>query len=281
MLMRRLCLIFFLLFLICTACQKKDNNWFTIEKLDHKTYRIREKQSSQNNSSYLIVGDKEALLFDSGSGENKTGDIKALVDSLAGVPVTLLHSHFHFDHIGNSNAFPEIALPYLPALRTRLDQDSCIHLSEKESLSPETYILKIKKRCPLNTEFDLGNRKISIYHTPGHSPWSFSIIDKRGKYLFVGDLAYKGLLLVSDLDEYQNSLNQLIHVCDSSYQIFAAHGNEDLLYSDLNRIRLALKTFQNNHPNPRKEIELFGNKKEMYVIDEIPFIYDVTGNYFK
>jgi len=279
--MKRSGLIFFLLLLICTSCQKKKGDWFTVEKLDNKTYRIRENQSSQGNSSYLIIGDKEALLFDSGSGENKTGDIKLLVDSLAGEPVTLLHSHFHFDHIGNSKAFPDVALPNLPDLQDRLGEDSCIHIREQESLIPQTCILKIRKQYPINTEFNLGNRKISIYHTPGHSPWSFTIVDKRGKYLFVGDLAYKGLLLVNDLDEYQNSLSQLIQTCDSSYQILAAHGNEDLLYSDLDKIRLALKAFQNKRPAPKKEINLLGNRKKMYVIDGIPFIYDETGNYLK
>ncbi len=279
--MKRSGLIFFLLLLICTACQKKKGHWFTVEKLDNKTYRIRENQSSQGNSSYLIIGDKEALLFDSGSGENKTGDIKLLVDSLAGEPVTLLHSHFHFDHIGNSKAFPDVALPNLPDLQDRLGEDSCIHIREKESLMPQTIFLKIAKNYPLNKEFDLGNRKIKIYHTPGHSPWSFTLIDKERKFVFVGDLAYKGLLLVNDLDEYQNSLSQLIQTCDSSYQILAAHGNEDLFYSDLDKIRLALKAFQNNKPAPFKEIKLFGNRKKMYVIDGIPFIYDETGNYLK
>jgi len=103
--MKHLILICILFCCLGFACHQKKEEWFRIEKLDNRTYRISEEQSSQGNISYLIIGDKEAILFDSGSRENKVGSIKALADSLAGVPVTLLHSHFHFDYIGNSADF--------------------------------------------------------------------------------------------------------------------------------------------------------------------------------
>ena len=37
---------------------------------------------------------------------------------------------------------------------------------------------------------DLGNRKLIIYHTPGHSPGHISVFDKANGYLFTGDLLY-------------------------------------------------------------------------------------------
>jgi len=160
-----------------------------------------------------------------------------------------------------------------------LDKDSLIYISEEESLIPETIRLKIAKTDPLNEDVDLGNRKIQILHTPGHSPSSFTIIDKENKYLFIADLAYQGLLLVSHLDEYQSSLNKLINTCDSTFHILSTHGTDDLIYSDLNKARRALKSFQLKQPKPQKEINFLGLKKKMYVVDGIPFIYDESGNY--
>jgi len=267
-------LFYLFLFIILTSCQKKNSSWFCIEQVDNKTYRIRETKSSQGNISYLIVGDKKALLFDSGSGENQSESMKSLVDSLAGVPIILLHSHFHFDHMGNSNDFSSIALPNLPALSSLLDSNMVLPLSEKMTLDTTKTSLKIAKILPLNASVDLGNREIQIQHTAGHSPYSFCIIDKDRKYLFAGDLAYKGLLRINQLNDYQNSLSQLIKTCDSTYQILSAHGEDNLMYSDLDKIKQALIKFQNKRPEARKKIDFLGVKKKMYVIDGIPFIYE-------
>ena len=36
----------------------------------------------------------------------------------------------------------------------------------------------------------MGNRKLIVYHTPGHSPGHISIFDETKGYLFTGDLLY-------------------------------------------------------------------------------------------
>lgn len=39
-------------------------------------------------------------------------------------------------------------------------------------------------------EIEIGDRKLIIYHTPGHSPGHISIYDDSEGYLFTGDLFY-------------------------------------------------------------------------------------------
>ncbi len=41
---------------------------------------------------------------------------------------------------------------------------------------------------------DLGERTIQVIHTPGHSPGHCCFYDLERKYLYSGDLVYKGCL---------------------------------------------------------------------------------------
>ena len=53
----------------------------------------------------MIIGDNEALLFDTGNG---IGDIYALVTSLTDKPISVLNSHSHYDHVGGNYAFKKL-----------------------------------------------------------------------------------------------------------------------------------------------------------------------------
>lgn len=80
------------------------DNWYETTFLAPNTYIIEEPQSSQGNVSYLFFGENEALMFDTGSGENTPVNgtkIQYLLEQLTDKPITLLLSHFHFDHSQN------------------------------------------------------------------------------------------------------------------------------------------------------------------------------------
>ena len=45
------------------------DDWYAVEAIDPQTFAINEPKSSQYNTSYLIIGNTRALMFDAGSGE--------------------------------------------------------------------------------------------------------------------------------------------------------------------------------------------------------------------
>ena len=179
-------------------------NWFTIEEIDDNTYAISEYKHWEETHSYLVIGSKKSLLIDTGLG---IGNIHDVVTSLTSLPVMVVSTHVHWDHIGGHKYFNEIA----------------VHEAEKEWLNgkfpiPMNVVMEslLKDPCEFPESFckdeyeiyqgdpsfilhnndviDLGNRYIQVIHTPGHSPGHICLYEKEGKYLYSGDLIYEGTL---------------------------------------------------------------------------------------
>ena len=71
--------------------------WFEVHKIQPNVYAIYEPGNWQEVISYLCVGKNKAMLFDTGMN---IGDMKAVTDWLTTLPVFVVNSHAHADHIG-------------------------------------------------------------------------------------------------------------------------------------------------------------------------------------
>jgi len=90
------------------------SDFYTVERLDAHTYAISEPRYFRDVYSYLIVGERKALLVDSGS---PVRDISSIVAQLTDKPVSVIATHLHFDHVGNHARFAEVLMPDLAGLR--------------------------------------------------------------------------------------------------------------------------------------------------------------------
>ncbi len=79
--------------------------WFEVYKVSPGVFAIYEPHQAEETISYLIVGTKQALLFDTGMG---IGNIRKVVSQLTSRPVVVLNSHTHDDHVGGNWQFPFI-----------------------------------------------------------------------------------------------------------------------------------------------------------------------------
>lgn len=179
-------------------------DWFTVEVIDDNTFAISEYKHWEETHCYLMCGTEKAVLIDTGLG---VSNIRSVVDSLTTLPIMAVTTHAHWDHIGGHKYFEDIA----------------VHEAEKEWLSVRFPIpLQVVKRnlmckpCDFPKDFmledyqiftrtpqyilhdgdylDLGNRKLMVIHTPGHSPGHCCFYELDREYLFSGDLIYKGCL---------------------------------------------------------------------------------------
>ena len=122
-------LIIFILSIILNSCSQKENKsstwcdqpfrkgyenykeiatrypWFKVYPVGDSVYAIYEPNNWQQVISYLIIGSEKALLFDTGMGLDS---IKSVVKQLTSLPVTVINSHTHYDHIGGNADFNTI-----------------------------------------------------------------------------------------------------------------------------------------------------------------------------
>ena len=149
---------------------------------------------------YLIFGSDRALLWDTGSRNART---RETVDRLmerwlrmkgrTGIPLVVVHSHHHSDHVAGDGAFadrPDTVLvkPNLASVKTFFGFTSW----------PEEV-----------REFDLGGRPMDIVPIPGHTDDSLALYDHRTGILLTGDSVYPGRLYVEDFAEFKKSIHRL------------------------------------------------------------------------
>ena len=83
------------------------SNWFSIEKIDDSTYAISEYKHWEETHCYLLLGIERAVLIDTSLG---VSNIKSVVDSLTSLPVLVITTHIHWDHIGGHRYFKDFAV---------------------------------------------------------------------------------------------------------------------------------------------------------------------------
>lgn len=182
----------------------KGNDWFTVEQIDDSTYAISEYKHWEETHCYLLCGENSAVLIDTGLG---VADIRKIVDPLTKLPVMVLTTHVHWDHIGGHGQFEKFAvheaeqtwisekfpLP-LEAVKQNLLCKPCDFPEEFKINNYKIFMRKPDHVLKNKDKINLGNRELIVLHTPGHSPGHCCFYEPERKYLYSGDLVYQGCL---------------------------------------------------------------------------------------
>jgi glyoxylase-like metal-dependent hydrolase (beta-lactamase superfamily II) len=191
---------------------KTDQTWYEVYKLTDDTYAIYEPFQFEEAICYLATGTEKAVVIDTGTG---LGDLKKLVGELTDLPVSVINTHTHWDHVGANFQFDAIACYNHPEcigkltngvsnerLRPSLMGDS-IWKPLPENIDPETWSIPPVHQTRVfenGHTFDLGERTLEVIYTPGHSPGSVCFLDKKNRILFTGDTFFPGPLYVHPTD---------------------------------------------------------------------------------
>jgi hypothetical protein len=79
--------------------------WFEVYKVAPATFAIYEPHQSEETIGYLILGQQKAILLDTGMG---ISDVRKLVAEVTKLPIIVLNSHTHDDHVGGNWQFDTI-----------------------------------------------------------------------------------------------------------------------------------------------------------------------------
>lgn len=157
---------------------------------------------------FLIVGDKKALLVDTLVGDK---DLKGEVKKLTSLPVETLNTHNHFDHVGANKDF------------------DITYVHENEALEAEKYSNKV---IPVKegTIIDLGGREVEVVELFGHSKGSIGVLDRKEKFIIVGDAVTTTTNWMnfpdSDFNACIKSMDKLIEMKEKGTveKLFSCHG---------------------------------------------------------
>ena len=222
------------------------DDWFEVYRIRDGIYAIYEPGHFQEVISYLVLGREKALLIDTGLG---IGDIRSVVRQLTRLPVEVMNTHSHFDHIGGNHQFETVYILNHPTAVRRLQLGASHQELAGEvtpganakpypaGFDPERYTIP---PCRFGTVeeghiFDLGGRKLWVIYTPGHSDDSVMLAEDEEKLLFTGDTFYPASLYVffasADpveqlVETYRRTMEQLA-ARYSDYTLICSH-NEPL-----------------------------------------------------
>lgn len=187
---------------------------------------------------YLVEGDERAALIDGLAG---AGSLKAFVRELTELPVTLLNTHGHVDHIGADFEYGEayvhpadIELLYRHAdqeMRYAYARGGMRHAPEGFALHLDDVVApRAIKTHPLceGQLFDLGGVVLETICVPGHTRGSVVFLDRGSRTLFSGDACNVSTLLYGEeatsVEEYRESMEHLKEFQPSFDAMFGGHG---------------------------------------------------------
>jgi glyoxylase-like metal-dependent hydrolase (beta-lactamase superfamily II) len=222
----------------------KNNNWFTITKVHPQVYALAEFNHWEQVVSYLFLGKYQAILIDTGMGYQ---NIKHAIERITKLPVTVLLTHAHWDHIGGVNIYDQIFVYNHPFEKKLLEQGfysseigelSNSSLFDKPFKSLDYQIKGIKNYQLLKDEIKIDDFSFKVIHTPGHTPGSVCFYEEKLNILFTGDTLYPGPLYIhlteSCFEDFVISINKLKDHITKNTIIFPGH----------NRIKCSSQIFE-------------------------------------
>ncbi len=184
-------------------CEKASIAPIQIHPYEPQTYILRQSFCADFEAPlmYLLIGEDEALLIDTGAVEDPAQ--MPIADAVLGLlpekgegklPLLVLHTHGHGDHRKGDAQFAahpgvKVVPPEVADLRTALSLPQW----------PEGV-----------AQLALGGRTVDVIAAPGHQPAHLIFYDERTALLFTGDFLLPGRLMVDDIKAYRASADRLV-----------------------------------------------------------------------
>ncbi|BCJ93486.1 MBL fold metallo-hydrolase [Anaerocolumna cellulosilytica] len=176
---------------------------------------------------YLITNEetRETIIIDPGAQAEL---VKAKIQELGSVPMAVLLTHGHFDHI---MAAKELAEEYAIEIY--------VHETEKELVSNSSlnggYLINTSYGLVPDTlikeeVLKMAGFELQVLHTPGHTVGSVCFYLKDQKVLISGDTLFLGSVGRTDLptgnfDTLQKSIREKLFILPEDVIVYPGHGD--------------------------------------------------------
>lgn len=244
------------------------DEWFQVYEAAPDTYAIVEPFHYQETISYLIVGNERALLFDTGMG---FFPIRPVVERITNLPVTVLNSHTHYDHVGGNAEFSSILA--VDSKYTHANMGGFSHAR----IASETVSTAFCSELPDNADrtsfatpawaasgyvqdgeiLDLGGRQLQVLLVPGHTPDATALLDTENGLLFTGDTYYDAPIWLfageTNLSDYAQSIARLAEIEGKVRYLLGAHNEARVEAGVIALVAAAFEKLRSNDIRPVDE----------------------------
>ncbi|MDC7242234.1 MAG: MBL fold metallo-hydrolase [Spirochaetales bacterium] len=178
------------------SLQPMDQPYFESLQIAPGTWQIL----SDGDYSYLVEGEKEAVVIDSGYG---AGNIREYCGTLTSKPVMrIINTHDHFDHTANNSYFD---CAYMG--RETVDLATLPFPSFQGIDFPRDYPKEVVDDGYL---FNLGGRTLEVFKIPDHAVGSIALLDKKEGLFFTGDeIMDPGVRLNGTVERFASHMEKL------------------------------------------------------------------------
>jgi glyoxylase-like metal-dependent hydrolase (beta-lactamase superfamily II) len=213
--------------------------WFEVYKVEPNVYVFYEPGQFEEAISYLVVGRQKAALIDTGCG---IGNVKRLAEEFTQLPLMVVNTHSHYDHIAQNYMFHEVALfdapnarqasknGYSKAEMSWLLAEGMLSKALPEHFDAQNYYVPpfaVTWWLKNGDIIDLGDTSLEVVHTPGHSPDSICLLDRAARLFWTGDTYYPSAIYVhlpgSDLTAFINSYEKMIALSSHYERLMPSH----------------------------------------------------------
>jgi len=257
------------------------DSWFEVYRVRPGVFAIYEPHQLEEVISYLIVGADRALLFDTGMG---ISNIQAVVAGLTRLPVSVVNSHTHNDHVGDNWRFKDVYgmdTDFTRANARGSREDAQAELAPEEICGglPAGFDANAYATKPFHVthwlhdgdKIDLGGRVLKIIGTPGHTPDAIALLDENNGLLFTGDSFYLGPIYLyrpeTDLDAYVASIEKLAALASHLQLLLPSHNVPVADPSDLAKVVAAIQQVRRGEVKP-----VATDGKREYLFDGFSFL---------
>src|SRR5438046_2285441 len=212
-------------------------------------------------------------------------DIKKVTTELTRLPIIVLNSHTHDDHVGGNWEFDTVYgmdtdFTRANAKGSREDAQAEIAPDQICGALPKSFDAKsyatrpwrITKYIHDGEKIELGGRNIEVIATPGHTPDAISLFDRANGLLFTGDTYYPAPVWLfrpeTDLNAYAASIRRLAALAPQVKVVLGAHNIPVAPPSVLPRLVTAFHTVRAGKPSATSAAA----GRVIYKVDDISFL---------
>jgi len=235
-----------------------------IKKLDDCIWLLDDNGEA---TGYLVCGEKKAVVIDIMNG---IADVHAVVREITDLPLTVVNTHGHCDHIYGNLYF---------------DCDCFLHPDDVKIAAQHMKFPEFVKLCnekklemppfkPINDGdiIDLGGLTLEIVLLPGHTPGGICPLLKEKRTLFTGDSINHHLWMQLDeslpLRTFLNNLDKISWVTEKADRILHGHAHDfdDIsLFDDLRSgLKELIETKGNGNTRYSTDYKWFGGIAKQY-----------------